>query len=71
MRNNYFQDYFGGCAFWRRKLMTIHFMCTCGGRTYYLPDNMAGQKVQCPNCKDFIIVPNPSDQVVMARPAED
>ena len=51
--------------------MTIHFMCSCGGRTYYLPDNMATKKVRCPNCHALIIVPQPSEQVVLAMPAED
>lgn len=53
--------------------MTIHFMCSCGGRTYYLPDNMAGQKVRCPNCRVLIIVPQPSEseKVVLAMPADD
>ncbi|NUM36736.1 MAG: hypothetical protein HUU50_19510 [Candidatus Brocadiae bacterium] len=51
--------------------MTVHFMCSCGGRTYSLPDNMSGQKVRCPNCKVLVIVPQPSEQVVLAMPAED
>ncbi len=51
--------------------MTVHFMCSCGGRTYSLPDKMSGQKVRCPNCKVLIIVPQPSEQVVLAMPAED
>jgi len=51
--------------------MTVHFMCACGGRTYSLPDKMAGQKVRCPNCKVLLIVPQPSEQVVLAMPAED
>ncbi len=51
--------------------MTVHFMCSCGGKTYYLPNNMAGQKVRCPQCKTLIIVPQPTDQVVLATPADD
>lgn len=51
--------------------MTVHFMCACGGKTYSLPESMSGQRVRCPNCKVLIIVPQASDQVVMAIPAED
>lgn len=51
--------------------MTIHFMCVCGGKSYCLPDQMADQKVRCPSCKAIIVVPQPSDQVVMATPAEN
>ena len=51
--------------------MTVHFMCSCGGRTYSLPDYMSGQKVRCPNCKVLVIVPQPSEQVVLAMPDED
>lgn len=51
--------------------MTVHFMCSCGGRTYSLPDKMSGQKVRCPSCKVLIIVPQASEQVVLAMPAED
>ena len=51
--------------------MTVQFMCSCGGRTYFLPDYMASERVRCPNCKGLIIVPQPSKQVVLAMPAED
>ncbi|WP_372368491.1 hypothetical protein [Candidatus Uabimicrobium sp. HlEnr_7] len=53
--------------------MTVHFMCTCGSKTYSLPDSMAGQKVRCPSCQVIIIVPQPSEggQVVIAVPADD
>lgn len=53
--------------------MTVHFMCTCGSKTYSLPDSMAGQKVRCPSCQNIIVVPQPSEggQVVIAVPAED
>ncbi len=53
--------------------MTIHFMCCCGAKTYYLPDKMAGSKVRCPTCRAIMVTPQPtnSGQVVIAAPAEE
>lgn len=49
----------------------VQFMCSNCGRSSYLPDNFAHLRVKCPNCSTFIIVPEASEQIVLATPAED
>src|SRR5262249_12702903 len=49
--------------------MSINFVCRCG-KKLCLSDALAGQKLMCPACKNWSIVPDPQ-QIVQLTPVEE
>jgi DNA-directed RNA polymerase subunit RPC12/RpoP len=45
----------------------FRFLCDTCGKKLLAPETMAGQTIQCPNCKNMITVPQPNPEPLNAK----